>query len=425
MQTVNMVTSALTTPPERERGAAVASDTREDVSTSSNSVSSSDGRVAKIQRRIGGAVLIPCKGKAAIKPWGELKPDDMTPQYLAALEPPAVDIGVALGEVSRDLCVLDFDDEATGNLFLRLNPALNGTLRTKGASWGALWVRLAGEYPKRIKHWDVGEKHLGEYRAKGYSIIDGIHEDTGEQYRVVNDAEPMLVSLDEIIFPPQCYIEGALLDTVSESENGEAIHTPGCLTHYNSIEAAVLAHLPDGPRQNDACLFKLARALKFNLGREITREELNEAFDLWFARTLYLGFIRADRNHYRNKLMRSYKNAIIPLGETPLEAAWKRSQAAPWHPDANRHFIWSDTAGGLLNLCWQLEVITPGNWFVSCRDAARLIGVTPQTASRLMRQFVEKGLLQVVTPAVGRRCPHYRWTGSRVGVEQGQPLSLA
>lgn len=151
------------------------------------------------------AVLLPVrKGekRPAIADWQKTTIERMDdPDYLAQLE--TGNIGVLLGAPSSGLCAIDIDDGAAVEPFLALNPALRGTLRTKGARGAQIWIQVADEYPKltKLKTCDGGD--WGEWRGDGgQSVIYGIHP-SGADYQVLHRAKPVELEFADIQWPTQ------------------------------------------------------------------------------------------------------------------------------------------------------------------------------------------------------------------------------
>lgn len=150
------------------------------------------------------AVLLPVqKGekRPAIADWQKTTVERMDdPDYLAQLE--SGNIGVLLGSASSGLCAIDIDDDSAVKPFLTLNPALNGTLRTKGARGAQLWIQLEGECPKLTKLKSTAGTEWGEWRADGgQSVIHGTHP-SGSNYQMLHRAKPVEMEFDDIQWPP-------------------------------------------------------------------------------------------------------------------------------------------------------------------------------------------------------------------------------
>ena len=139
----------------------------------------------KILACIGPAVLlsIPSGQKGPrINAWQKLTVADMTPEYLAGLNH-GDNIGVSLGEASGGLCSVDCDSNDLLETFVAANPALAGTLITRGARGGNIWVRIIAEYPKSGVLKYANGARAGEWRATGnQTIIRGKHP-SGVDYK--------------------------------------------------------------------------------------------------------------------------------------------------------------------------------------------------------------------------------------------------
>jgi hypothetical protein len=112
----------------------------------------------------------------------------------------AGNIGVALGKVSGGLCSIDIDDDEWVEPFLKLNPALKDTHRTKGVRGCNFWARITGDCPKTF-FLKVGDEKIGEFRSTGsQTIIKGTHP-TGCEYQTLNKAKPVCLAYDELKWP--------------------------------------------------------------------------------------------------------------------------------------------------------------------------------------------------------------------------------
>jgi bifunctional DNA primase/polymerase-like protein len=83
------------------------------------------------------------------------------PEYLARLNHGA-NIGVLLG---NGRVTIDLDRDENVEPFLKLNPKLRGTLRSRRKRGCNLWVRIRGEYPKSCKLKTSNGEDWGEWRA--------------------------------------------------------------------------------------------------------------------------------------------------------------------------------------------------------------------------------------------------------------------
>lgn len=167
-------------------------------------------RVGEIFDMLGGqAVLLPVvngEKKPADKGWTSFTKAVMQdPAYLERLNNGG-NIGVLLGINSDGLCSIDFDDDESVEEFLKHNPKLRLTLRTRRLKGCNFWLWLIGEYPgvKPFHHarlTDKGKpKPIGEWRSTGaQTVIDG--EAGGIPYTRVITAKPIRIAFHEIVWP--------------------------------------------------------------------------------------------------------------------------------------------------------------------------------------------------------------------------------
>ena len=391
----------------------------------------------------------PKGSKYEMRKWGHLNTSHMTPEYLVGLKDG--NIGVALGEKSGGLISIDLDADNLVQPFFDLNPHLKGTLQTHGARGRMIWLRMKGNYPKKtsfLKSHSGGP--LGEWRAGGgtQSIVWGIHPDTKRPYEFVVRQPAVTVSFESIRWPDEILIHPTLQSrtdvikgvvacsskaTLScsvklEPNQSSALSCsvnlepkqPALSCSVKSLEHAVELSLPTSKRRNNSTLFHLARAL-------LTLEQhipigLNEktwAFSEWHKRTQALGFLRPGqtKDHYWLEFMKARKNATIPLGVSPLDRAWRATLAEPMPPEAGNFD--STEMKQLLALCFQLEKASNGEpWYVSCRDAAKLVRKSHATCAAMLSGFVDVGLLTITEPGTRFKSPRYRWTGEFAEVHQ-------
>jgi hypothetical protein len=151
------------------------------------------------------AVLLPIReGTKAtmVKGWPEKTFEDtQTSSYQNLLEGASA-IAVSLGAPSGGLCSIDFDCEEAMRVFLRVNPFLKETLRTKGRRGANLWVTIYDEKIPPMTHLkDALGELVGEWRSdRSYTIIAGKHPN-GMSYETVVNAPPLEIPFEEIKWP--------------------------------------------------------------------------------------------------------------------------------------------------------------------------------------------------------------------------------
>ncbi|MHA3771603.1 phage/plasmid primase, P4 family [Verrucomicrobiota bacterium sgz303538] len=157
-----------------------------------------------VERLLGtDAVLIPIPaGQKApkVKGWNQLRLEDTrTEEYRRELS--KGNIGVLLGDPSNGLCAIDIDSNEAVEPFLKLNPMLAETVRSKGARGEQIWLRIKGEAPQLTKLRTLDRKDWGEWRATGgQSVIHGTHPN-GMPYHVVCEGPIATLTFEQIIWP--------------------------------------------------------------------------------------------------------------------------------------------------------------------------------------------------------------------------------
>jgi len=132
------------------------------------------------------------------------KMDD--PQYLVSLNHGG-NIGVLLGKNSDGLCTIDLDCDDDVEPFLKLNPKLRDTLRTRRGRGCNVWVRIKGNYPDLVKIKGTDDVDRGEWRASGgQTIIHGTAKDKEPPHKMrpyvfQKKVAPIEIAFDDIVWP--------------------------------------------------------------------------------------------------------------------------------------------------------------------------------------------------------------------------------
>lgn len=179
----------------------------------------------------------------------------------------------------------------------------------------------------------------------------------------------------------------------------------------SSLDDLVELALPLAHRRNNQSLFKLARGL-LNWGQthQVTDEDRMLLFDLWYKRVQPLGFLRHPRHKYEEEFMLALKRAERPLGPSPIDLAWDRVQIEP--PPAIALKFTDPGMRKLAALCYQLELLANGPWFLSCRSASRMIERNRTDCAKWLSGFVALGTLIVVEHGNTNRATRYRWAAA-------------
>lgn len=131
-------------------------------------------------------------------------------------------IGVLLGPPSGSLCATDIDFDKQIDPFLACNPHLQESLRTRGAKGCQIFAFVRANYPQRVvkSGLKIDGKPVAEWRGGGgsYSVIYGIHPNTGKPYQRVVDKPAAIIEFSEIVWPRHWLMR---FDDEVHSDNGE------------------------------------------------------------------------------------------------------------------------------------------------------------------------------------------------------------
>ena len=384
-------------------------------------------RIAHIRELLGNDVLLlawPLGLKGTNKKWGHLTLADMAePAYLRELE--TGNIGVALGAKSGGLCSIDWDDDVWMEKFLALNPALAGSLRTRGNRGCNVWLRCTGDYPRSC-NLKAGNSDLGEWRATGnQTIISGIHPDTQRPYSFIVEAPPVEIEFEAILWP-----EGLRLPRVKNEElpvehshSSHSVTQPTQPTQPRSQHKSgasplvfeVTPFVPKHRRESDRLLWAMARRVRTwekHAGRKTTRDEQTALFTAWWPLAKTHVDPAMDYFAFLQKWHRDCKKAKYADDETPLMAAWAAAITQPLPPEATLDYgpePLSEPMKLLIALCHQLQLAQGAKpFYLGSRDAGKLLGVPHTTVFNWLECLAdEAGCFRVLKKvSVGSRAEH-------------------
>lgn len=376
-------------------------------------------RVQKIRNLIGEQSLLlalPKGQKKGTINWSKLPHERMeVPAYLDKLE--SGNIAVILGKKSDDLCSIDFDSDVWLEVFLNYNsrnPAIAKTLRTRGKRGGNVWIRCRGAYPLRtqflkVQGEDIGED-IGEWRAGGsYTVISGTHPEGGE-YRFTLEAQVAEIDFASIKWPegmiPPKIEEQELpihpqLDTEAQKHSDTEVQIPrGSDTQETQVIQVVegVGEFDPSPffakergTSNDL-IWKMAGSLltwqKRN-GRDATDEEKLSIFMEWYPNSRDHLDPAHDEESYMMKWLEACLKRRQADDESAVTAAWDVAQNKPLPAVAVAKYPipLKPRAQKIVALCWHLANEGKRGFFLSCRDTAKLLEVSPETANTYLTQL--------------------------------------
>ena len=361
--------------------------------------------------------------KGTKRRWKHLTVADMKPRYLANLQ--HGNIGVALGEVSAGLCAIDFDESKYVEPFLALNPFLSGTLQTHGARGQVFWLRFNSDYPKKttkLKTHAGGD--VGEFRSNGsQSIIWGLHPDTQKAYQFVVRQSAVAVDFTSLRWPDEIankptlanYTEEQKHQKIQKPRGTEELKSCACVAPSSfycaicTIEDAVRVALPNKKRENNACLFKLARAIKTLevKGQIFDLPKLESVFNQWHTEAHEFLREGQTKEDYYLEFMNACQRAKFPLGGAKVATAFEQAKTQPFPAESMR--FENPDMRLLIAFLKQMQAMQGAEpFFITVRDCAALLGhKTHATAQTWLGALTKLKFIRVAQPGNTRQATRY------------------
>jgi hypothetical protein len=357
-----------------------------------------------------GMSIIPTIDKRAAVAWRRYQnhPADEPELRRLMSRPGITGIAVVLGTVSHGLACRDYDAPDAYDRWAGAHPDLASTLPTSATSRG-FHVYHRTEQERYVKQPD-GE-YIGD--SKHYVLLPPSRRRDDLLYRwiipLANDipvVDPVSAGLLPLTHSE--HTQSDTTDTQSDTTETTQIKAQTRLTEYyrpsnpsyplhmsDMLAGANEATLPTGPGQRNRRLFDLARRLKAIMPGA-SPSELEPIVRQWH--TAALPVIRTkDWIESWVDFQTAWAAVKRPFGATMAEIV----EAAKTQTPAG-----ADAIAKLTALCRTLqEHHGPGRaWPLSCRTAARIIGVGHDTAARILKLLCREGTIELVTPAGPREC---------------------
>ena len=399
--------------------------------------------MAKLQEVIGYDVLLlhwPLGKKGTRRKWKHLTLDVMSdPVYLAQLA--AGNIGVAQGRVSNGLCSIDCDLGDQIDSFLKLNPKLAPSLRTKGERGCNVWCRVISDLPPTTTIKTVDGRNWGEFHASGsQTIIHGKHP-SGCDYRFLVEAPPVQIDISEIVWPKHVIDPFSKQNQPLNNNHSSVFCTPVSCASMSCVsvplcdtrkENEVLANIEAANKRREALkrlfpelaeLYEKFIEPKFQAAAGHRNGFIVEAAPfifrvvsaplalqlLEFFYEMHTGFFKDPPEQHRYEAKKMIESVTASYCDSLNEIERKIYEALrDIERDAFR--ILRDLA------LWPQPKGKPFQFFMSCKQLGDRLQIDRQRACRLLRRFQnEYGLIECVvkgkpwTPGEEPRASEFRW----------------
>ena len=208
-----------------------------------------------------------------------------------------------------------------------------------------------------------------------------------------------------LLAPFRNFTEFAKKVSKKATEVTEATKCNTSVSYVSSVEDVDFPEktAPKTVGQRNKALFELARYLK-GINPNFTRQQLLELVSKWHAKHLAvigtkdLGITWAD---FQN----AWDSVKIPYGSTLKE----RLSVLPEVPKSVDVGQYGPKGPHLFSICMALQRSSNGSeFFLSCREAAKLIGCDHTGAATLLRRFVKEGWLTLETESTPQKASRYK-----------------
>lgn len=234
-------------------------------------------------------------------------------------------------------------------------------------------------------------------------------------------ADPACSDLSRVLRLPGFYHRkhDPILTTIFESSPGECSITDLGIdlqkrqrkqqsSSVSSVgDAVVLDYLPEQVGQRNRRLFELARYLK-GTRPHATREELRAVIDYWHQQALpNIG--TTDFTESWGDFQRAWDSVRMPYGSIMDRIIEEIDMTEP-APESLQKLGYGDKALLLCRICKQLQRNAGENpFFVSARQAGKLVGLHYSDASKVLYAMVGDNVLALVKKGAGNQASRYRY----------------
>lgn len=376
-----------------------------------------DAAIDYLQR---GWSIIPVKGKKpALRSWKQYQQqrptEDEVRRWFGAGSS-ATGVAVICGRVSGDLICRDFDEAGSYERWAAAHPDLAAQLPT---------VKTGRGYHVYATCPEARSATLpdGELRSDGnYVVLPPSQHESGAVYTWIIEpsAGVPVVALD-----PKDQIMGRPETETQRHRDPETQMASESLSLCLSVsdpavQRAITRTLPTHEGGRNRCVFRLARELKaIRALDDAPLQALQPIAREWHRQALPVIGTKPYDETWAD-FAHAWPRVRTPAGHGVLESAFARAKALPLPAGAARYEC--EHTRALIALCAELQRLRGQEpYYLSCRSAARLLGIDHHTASRRLGMLVADGVLIVAEPGTTTRATRYEYAGPSRGSAEVTP----
>jgi hypothetical protein len=199
---------------------------------------------------------------------------------------------------------------------------------------------------------------------------------------------------------------------VSEHSDVSVISVISVISEALSVEQLLTMTQPQKMGQRNACIYRLARGLKFNSGpRHQNGAKWKAVVRAWHENALPVIGTRNFDETWAD-FLRAYLSALLPLGASLDE--WALERAKESLPPAADGYE-TERIKLLVGICWHLATLSPQQrFFLSSHRVGELLAVSQSTAMDYLRMLCTDAVIQVIERGNQRVATRYRYVAKGV-----------
>lgn len=374
--------------------------------------------------------------KPGLQSWKPFQTARATPQQAVkwfGSKSKAKGLGVILGPVSGNLGCRDFDTKAAYHAWAAAHPDLAAILPAVETGRG-FHVYFTTTWIGYLEYED------GELRcdSKHYCVLPPSPHPDGSNYVWRVDlpsgalpvVDPFVAGLANSPTDSEAQPEATTLATEraetaewterAENRNGSdfSVHSAHSVISVDgdeelskAVEAAIEATLPTVPGARNAALFNFARHLKaIPQVATMDHSKLRRIAYEWFERSLPIVTTKTFDVTWSD-FLHAYDHARFPLGHNPLSGIKEAAQRMP--NEFTDRFDCPKTLL-LIKVCKLLQQnMQQRPFFISTREAARILEVDPTAAWKRLKMLEREGLLRMAEAGSEYRATRYHYLGGK------------
>lgn len=317
-------------------------------------------------------------------------------------------LAVIVGDVSGGLAIIDFDSIQAYEWWSRKYPELAGKLPTVKTSRGRhVYFRSKSGENKKYNKIDLLAKNK-------YAILPpSLHPDTKSPYEWLIPLNGELPELDPLTWNLEEFTEDT--EDIEEIEDIEAISKEVFAFENLDREAqsyineAIKCTLPDKQGYRNSLIFQYCRWLKgYSKFEKCEAGQLKPLVKLWHEKALPAIGTKSFDETWAD-FAYGWPKVKYPKGEDKLKTATQNALNAKNILTAEKLYEITEIKL-LVKVCYELQQLQNNEPFwLSCRSAAGILGVSPTTANKWLQMLVADKVLIPVEKHTDNKATRYKF----------------